>query len=143
MKPKIETELTKKNLSFAINQITNRLLIINPTEITEYNLNTNLQNWSYSYTHFIKKWTKSEPWITQTALIEPMSNIDSWCLILNKRYFFIIYNNLCFSYPIDLESKLSSVKFLNRTSEIFCLKEDLKQFKIWLLDVPETALQVK
>jgi hypothetical protein len=66
--------------------------------------------------------------------IFPIYFLDIFGIILNRRYLVLYKNETFFSQSVDLESRILDVHYWQRSHELLGLKEDVKQYKIWLLD---------
>ena len=129
--------------SFSINNITNKLLIVEEKLISEYCLIKNTHEWTLPYQRSFSNHVIDGIWATTEALCCPMIYLNCWCVLLNKSYLFLVFNDLCFSHVVNLDSKVLAMEFIQFSSELFCLKEDIKQYKIWFLDSFEIFAYVR
>ena len=135
----LEEELASNTpiLTFSFNNILNKAVLITESTATQFDLNTNKKDWKMNYNQYLSNHVIKGKVTINHALLEPLKMFDGWALIINKTYLLILVNENCVSLPFDLESKITNFKFLNRSNEIFGLKNDMKQYKVWLIDCYE------
>lgn len=123
-------------LDIAFNQSAQKLLVITPKQIIEYDWTTRTQIWIFNFQdHFQDGDHPEANWILKHSHCCYLPRLDYWCIQLNNRYIFFIHHSLCYSELINLETKVHRFSYLPYQHDLLFLKHDRRQIRFWSLDV--------
>ena len=121
-------------LGMGVNQLANSALLVCSDRIELVDLNNNMRTeWSFAYTKTFTEELFDIPWSTEHVRVLPMTLLNAWICIFNRRYMKIIYSPQYVSKFYDWVDRVDNMEYNDRSNLLILQKKERKVFGVYSL----------